>query len=405
MTLPIDRTTKTTLDVNLVNGVTSDAPTIKSSNDNVYNTIDELYNYMSVLIAGGVLQPYPAFLSRQAIINGNFDVWQRGTSFTNPVDTTFLADRWQYRVNADSGTLPTSIICGTQPLTSGDIPNSYSFYRISPNGSGTSLGANSSQFTSQKIENGTRLLCGAGKKVTVSFWAKSSIVGKKIGVQTFQYYGTGGSPTAGEILSGTNWTLTSTWTKYSFTFTTNTLVGKVFGTNNDDYLRLGLYTMWGSTTATQVGAVGAETFVGAGNIDIAQVQVNAGDQSLPFQPKSFSDELALCQRYYTKTFQYATTPANGTGNFNGSLSGLSGGTAASDPETVWFFPVKMRISPTITLYNPKTGGTNGQWTDGTNSSANARAYYPSEQSVIIDNSDTSISASRWWIQAAADAEL
>lgn len=42
MTLPIDRTAKTALDGNLVNGNTSDAPKLKASNDIVYNTIDEL---------------------------------------------------------------------------------------------------------------------------------------------------------------------------------------------------------------------------------------------------------------------------------------------------------------------------------------------------------------------------
>lgn len=42
MTLPIDRTNKSALDTNLVNGVTSDAPKLKNNNDTVYNTIDEL---------------------------------------------------------------------------------------------------------------------------------------------------------------------------------------------------------------------------------------------------------------------------------------------------------------------------------------------------------------------------
>lgn len=55
MTLPIDRTAKTALDTNLVNGVTSDAPKIKASDDVVYNTIDELYNYAAGLVQGNKL--------------------------------------------------------------------------------------------------------------------------------------------------------------------------------------------------------------------------------------------------------------------------------------------------------------------------------------------------------------
>jgi hypothetical protein len=42
MTLPIDRTAKSALDANLINGNTSDAPKVKANNDVVYNTIDEL---------------------------------------------------------------------------------------------------------------------------------------------------------------------------------------------------------------------------------------------------------------------------------------------------------------------------------------------------------------------------
>jgi hypothetical protein len=55
MVLPIDRTAKATLDANLVNGTISDAPAIKASDDVVYNTIDELYNYSQGLVNAGIL--------------------------------------------------------------------------------------------------------------------------------------------------------------------------------------------------------------------------------------------------------------------------------------------------------------------------------------------------------------
>jgi hypothetical protein len=50
--LPIDRTAKATLDANLVNGNTSDAPAIKAVNDVTFNTIDELYNRLLSYVAG-----------------------------------------------------------------------------------------------------------------------------------------------------------------------------------------------------------------------------------------------------------------------------------------------------------------------------------------------------------------
>jgi hypothetical protein len=168
------------------------------------------------------------------------------------------------------------------------------------------LGVSSSHLYYQNIENGNRLLCGLNKKVTVSFWAKSDIANKKLGLYLQQYYGSGGSPTAIEVLTGTNWTLTSSWTKYTYTFTTNTLVGKTFGTANDDAITLAFNYIWGTTTDVNVGATTAENYVGSGNIDITQVQLCAGDEALPFQPKLFNEELLLCQRYYENSQNYGT---------------------------------------------------------------------------------------------------
>jgi len=297
-------------------------------------------------------------MSRQAIMNGNFDIWQRGTSVAiSDATDIYQADRWKDYTTKDGGTLPT-LTRSRQLQTSGDVTGSYYFSRLATNGAGTSLGAGSIHFLQEAIENGVRNLCGASKTVTLSFWARSSIASKKLGVYLYQYYGSGGSPTSGEVINGTNWTLTSSWTKYTYTFTTNTLVGKTFGTNNDDYLQVSLTYMWGSTYPARVGAAGAETYVGSGNIDIAQVQLCAGDVALPFQPKSFRDELTDCQRYYETSFPYGTTPADGSNppvylwGFWYSTTSLRAGPT--------FFKVPKRTTPTIVYYGV-TGGTAGKW--------------------------------------------
>jgi len=237
-------------------------------------------------------------MSRQAIINGNFDVWQRGVTLTPGTSgVALIADRWKIQQDPDGGTLPT-VVHTRQSLTPGDIDNAFYHYRVAPNGAGTSLGNNSYGWIEQRIEHGTRLLCGLNKKVTVSFYAKSDIANKKLGVGFIQNYGSGGSPTSFETLGGEVISLTSSWTKYTVTITTNTLVGKTFGTANDDYFRLLFGYQWGSAFSTRFSADSAETYVGSGNIDIAQVQLCAGDVALPFQPKSYEEELRACQRYY-----------------------------------------------------------------------------------------------------------
>jgi hypothetical protein len=156
--------------------------------------------------------------------------------------------------------------------------------RINVDGAGSGLGAGAVQYLTHYIENGTRFLCGLNKKVTLSFYARSSITDKRLGIRLVQRYGSGGSPSSVEVINGTNFALTSTWTKYTYTFTTNTLVGKTFGTANDDSLSFDFWNMWGSTSMAEVGASTAETFVGAGNVDIAQVQLCSGNEALPYEP-------------------------------------------------------------------------------------------------------------------------
>jgi hypothetical protein len=289
-------------------------------------------------------------MARQAIINGNFDIWQRGTSFTNPGDTIYTADRFRVSI-ANTGTLPTTIIHSRQLLTSGDITNAYYHYRINTNGAGSGYGANDTYKILTRLENATRYLCGVDKKVTVSFWARSSIANKKIGIYLQQSYGTTGSPSSGENINGTNWTLTSTWTKYTYTFTTNTLVGKTFGTDNNDLIMLFFSIMWGTGTSSEVvGSTGvAETFVGSGDIDIAQVQLCAGDVALPFQPRSFGDELDSCRRYYEKSWGYATAVGASTAaDICGSATPSTGALTMAVGVT---YKTEKRVATTPTIYD------------------------------------------------------
>jgi len=259
---------------------------IDENNDNYINHINSEYHSIS--------------MSRQAVINGNFELWLNGIVFINPLSSSILAEKWELSINADGGLLPT-IEHSQSILSSGSLPGSVYSYRVDVDGSGTSFGSNSYYYVRQKIINGVRCLCGLDKKVTVSFWAKSNIANKRIGIYLQQLYGTLGSPSAIETLNGTNFTLTSTLTKYTFTFTTNTLSGKTFGTNNDDNLIIGFMYQWGSSIQTRCNSTTSEDFVGAGYIDISQVQVCAGDVDLLFMPRSYNEELNLNQDYSVLT--------------------------------------------------------------------------------------------------------
>lgn len=236
-------------------------------------------------------------IHRQAIINSNFDIWQRGTSFTNPIGYT--ADRWKVVYDVDGGSLPTLVHTRENLIIADNIKNAFYYYRITTDGAGANFGGGSYYTLRQGIENGVKLLCCDGDKVTISFWARSSIPNKKLALLVSQRYGTGGSPSNPNRIGDYTWTLTEHWQKFVVSFPTVSLVNKVFGTNGDDYLDVIFSLQWGANSKPST-ADAAETFGGAGTIDISQVQLCAGDAELPYMPKSYAEELRDCQRYYQR---------------------------------------------------------------------------------------------------------
>jgi len=295
-------------------------------------------------------------MARQAIMNGNFDIWQRGVS-VNAASGAWCSDRWRYSLTLDGATVPTRT--GTREIiTSGALPNSFYCNRLTVDGAGSGFGTGTHYRIVQKIEYGTRNLCGLNKTVTVSFWAKSDIASKKIGIYLIQNYGTTGSPSAEEDIVGEIFDLTSSWQKFTHTFTTNTLVGKTFGTGNNDNLSLQIGHAWGSAAAALYGGSTEEDFGGSGYIDIAQIQLCAGDVALPFEPKTWDGELADCQRYYQDS-NYDINRTNMTNNFHRGIYVSSGNLVCFN----WARP--MRISPTVVIYNSTTANQVQEFVSGT----------------------------------------
>lgn len=278
------------------------------------------------------------------VVDGGFDSWEEGTSFTNPSTLSYTATMNQM-LFSNTGTLPSNIIHSQQ------IENGESFYRINVDGAGSGFGTLDFYInTNHKIYQGVRSMCGDGKKVTVKFEARSDISNKKIGLDLIQNYGTGGSTSANEDISGTNWELTTDWVEYSYTFTTNTLSGKIFGTNNDDTLICRLWSMWGSDRVSFIGDTVAEDFGGAGNIDIRRLQVVKGTQTGDFirdTPTELSDKIR-------PFFQKLSGPIY---NLYGQGFALSATSARVDIH----LDTKMITQPSVVVDNP----TDMRLTDGT----------------------------------------
>jgi hypothetical protein len=99
----------------------------------------------------------------------------------------------------------------------------------------------------------------------------------------------------------------------------------------------------------------------AGNyIHCTGIQLEKGTVASPFEVRPYATELALCQRYYQKSYNdgmYAGAIGQ-PGQQQIFLASTSGGSFNI------VFPVRMRANPTVTVYSPITG-TAGNFASGT----------------------------------------
>lgn len=326
---------------------------------------------------GGELQVYGQSIGRlasygnglygNAIINGNFDIWQRGTSKSSD---GYLADRWyQY----DNGC---TLTVTRQSFTVGqtDVPNNPIYYLRTSTSGNDDAGDESN--LSQKIED---VRTFAGQTISGSFWVKAD-ANCNIAIEFRQVFGSGGSSTIDAI--GVNkFPVTTSWSKVEFTADIPSISGKTIGTSS--YLHLQFFLGAGSNYDSRTDSLGNQNR----QIDIAQVQLNAGSQALPFCPRSYAEELALCQRYYQKSLRGYDLAVYGVGT--GYTVGLV------------LFPVQMRVAPTLTITSG--GGTaNRVYIGGVNKTFTSTIYADSFSVILSEGSGLVGNCQFNWI---ADAEL
>lgn len=209
---------------------------------------------------------------KNKIINGGFDFWQRGTSFTNPT-TSYNADRWTVGV---AGT-PTTWTVSQQTFTPGTAPvagyEAAYFWRSNIASVGTATAIDSRT----RIEDVRTL---AGQTATVSFWAKADSA-RTLNVVYIQQFGSGGSsPVSGYF--GSAVTLSTSWARYTMTVTLPSIAGKTIG------------------TGSHLEVVFVQPVASGSILDLWGVQLEAGSVATPFSRAggTLQGELAACQRYY-----------------------------------------------------------------------------------------------------------
>lgn len=334
------------------------------------------------------------FSTKNKIINGNFDFWQRGTSLSAYTGLNFLADRWI--ANAITATVAYS----QQSFTLGQtaVPFEPTYY---PQFVTTTSSTTTDAITvGQRIES---VRSFAGQNAVLSFWAMADS-SRNIAIEFSQNFGTTGSPSS--MVTGINVTtvaLTTSWTQYKIPVTIPSITGKTLGTDNNDYLELDFWLSAGSNFNSRTNTLGTQ----AGTFNIAQVQLEPGIVATSYELRPRQQELALCQRYYEKSYDVPTLPGTVTTNGRTSFYFNTGVTALSAPRQIFSvnYRTNKRASATITYYASGTGNS-GKFSQDDNSDGSTISTASNGMNgFTIDATNTSTSRSAVFVQWTANAEL
>jgi hypothetical protein len=294
------------------------------------------------------------------IINGNFDFWQRGTTFTGIASSTYFADRFQYqKAGAAVHTASRSTDVPTQSQSS--FQSSYSALLTLTTPDDSIAGSDYSLI--RYVIEGHDYAKVVGRQVTLSFWVKATTTGTYC--VSFANNGSDRSYIAEYTINSTD-----TWEKKSVTLTLNQSGGTENYTTGEG-LRIrfvisagtdfhGTAGSWASSdkyaTSNQVNG----TATGSTSFRIAQVQLQTGPIATVFNRagKFIQRELELCQRYFEKSYALETAP--GTATTTSAVQERCSST--NHYVSIWYKVPKVTSPGTITYYNPNSGGT-GTWRD------------------------------------------
>jgi len=316
--------------------------------------------------------------NRNLIINGAMQIFQRATAATAATGYT-TADRWHISETSDGAYT-------SERSTDNPFGTGYSI-KLQCTTADTSLAATQFARVYQRIEaqNLQHLLYGtsSAKTLTLSFWVKSS----KTGIYSILLRKE--DNTAYHFIHSYTISSADTWEKKIITITptagsTSFITASAGAIANDNAMgfelafnlaqgssyAIGTSNTWSSNAATfastnQVNWMDST----ANNLYLTKVQLEVGEQATPFEHRSFGDELAACQRYYTE-IQKASGQA-----VNASVIQLCG-----------VFPTEMRTTPSasldgaLTIWQLTVAGSKGQSSSniGVNSNINSASVFNAE---------------------------
>ena len=249
------------------------------------------------------------------------------------------------------------------------------------------------------------------KTVTVSFYVKTSVTGV-YALSIFR------NETNDRMINRTYTVSDTNWNRYTFTIAGDT--AEKISTGTASRWRMMFHLAAGSdfTTSTHStwGAYSTPYFAG-GHVQngvcttngatwqLTGVQLEVGSVATDFEHRSFGQELALCQRYFYKTYNQATTPGTAT-SVNAFMFSLPVSQNYASMPSVRY-PVTMRATPTVTAYSTQNANTTGVMSaDSSDKSTTIHQTGENGHFPFVNNSSSGISVNVFLRhQFTASAEL
>ena len=289
---------------------------------------------------------------RNKFINGAMNVSQRATSFTSTLaDDQYTLDRFKHIIRGANDSHYTQV---------SDHPDNFrKSMKVKCNSTHTPSASDNAGFQSmlegqdlQDLNFGS----ANANSFTVSFYAKSASQNNNH-QYTFQIrsYPSGGATTR---IMNFPFIVTTSWQRFSFTFTGDTGAD----IRNDNATGMALlwnlnagpdditsqYTNW-TTLGKYMCVTGQSNFLDNTNNEfyLTGVQLEVGDTATSFEHISYGEELRRCERYFQCMKGYSLTS---TGDSE-ALYGIA--LAYRNNRTLWSFQFKteMRTNPTVSMSN------------------------------------------------------
>ena len=233
-------------------------------------TYDDTVNDLGSTVQEAISTLHDTALNANLLINGDFGIWQRGTSFSTLGLDNYTADRW---IGYDATGFNTTVSQGSPEDVNGLRTTPLKFERHTLSSSGG---------ITQRIENGEAIY---NKTATLSFWAKVDSGVSSLSADVLFKDSSYNTLTAHDEYASPSFAVTTSWQFFTHTVTINesfteaSREGMMFQVYIKDLLDIATYS-------------------------IAQVKLEEGPVFTGWTHVDPATELAKCQRYYETGYEH-----------------------------------------------------------------------------------------------------